>query len=192
MAQTSKSFFEVLEDQIRTDLRREIEAEVRAEQERHANLQQRVRAEAEAGRLATWLATHTGAFSFARRSPYAANTVKRGATQETASLADSPAGSLAIPPVAPPTMAPKEPTVVLTTVEDLCALELIARNGGKKLATTLTESELKAAWRRAALKTHPDRFTGSDTLVQMRQAALFREIASAYETLSRHFICHAA
>ena len=37
MAQTSKSFFEVLEDQIRTDLRREIEAEVRAEQERHAS-----------------------------------------------------------------------------------------------------------------------------------------------------------
>ncbi len=158
---------------MRTDLRREIEAEVRAELKAEATpaRPEAIRNERLADRLETWLAANVGRVSFARRPAY-----------------DAPKSKPASPP--PPkveTPRAAEPTVRATTVEDMCALELLLRVSGSKLQSEFTASQLKGVWRRAALKTHPDRFANEDRLVQMQKAALFRELASAYEHLQYLF-----
>ncbi|MES2964019.1 MAG: J domain-containing protein [Bdellovibrionota bacterium] len=172
MGQT-KSFIEVLEEQIRTDLRREIEAEVRAEMKKSTNTAQdsSPRIDAMAGSLETWLATHVGRTSFARKATYAKSAARPVAREETP------------PPVAPAASL----RVRAKTVEEICALELLLRHSGSRLGTEFTETELRSVWRRAALKSHPDRFVGQEALVQLQKAALFRELASAYETLGSLF-----
>jgi hypothetical protein len=179
MGQT-KSFIEVLEEQIRTDLRREIEAEVRAEMKSSASAptESSPAAEAMAGRFEVWLATHVGRTSFARKATYA----KSGTRPMAREAAPAPAAPV----------APLEPARVrATTVEEICALELLLRHSGSRLETEFTEAQLKSVWRRAALKSHPDRFVAQEALVQLQKAALFRELASAYETLERLFVRHA-
>lgn len=177
MGQT-KSFFEVLEAQIRTDLRQEIEAEVRAEMKRQdASKAGPTPTIGLADRLETWLVTNVTPSFVARRSTYSKKTSSPKPEQP-----------------APPTKPVRSETIVqLTTVRELCALELLSRHAGMKLQTNeLSESQFKSMWRRAALKTHPDRFTGEDALVQVQKTALFRELCEAYECLELLFEARAA
>lgn len=181
----SKSFIEVLEEQIRTDLRREVEAEVRAEMEAKAKSSTGPgsrRSAFKAESLETWLATHVSRSSFAKRAAYAkpspAETTKASAPVENAR------------PDSTEDVTTRVQTARATSAEELCALELLVRNSGAKLRPEFTEAELKSVWRRAALKTHPDRFCGEERIIQVQKAALFRELASAYDTLRRLFDNH--
>lgn len=158
---------------MRTDLRREIEAEVRAEMEAKANPSvktETTRIEAMAGSLEAWLAAHVGRTSFGLKATYAKSAAR-------------PAPST--PPIEKKAAATR--TARATTVEQLCAVELLSRHSTLRLENEFTDAQLKQVWRRAALKSHPDRFTSEESLVQLQKAALFRELASAYETLEHLF-----
>ncbi len=150
-----RSFIEILEDEIREDLKREMREEL--EFARRPVNPQAIHA---AGRLETWLASHVGPVTFkAARKPYGEPPKRQS------------------PPPPPPTRAPE-------TTEEMVAVALLSRHAGHALSERFTEAELKTVWRKAALKTHPDRFTGADSVTLMRATALFRELASAYELLS--------
>lgn len=188
----AKSFIEMLEDEIRQDLRSEIEAEVLA---RFGRLDQDSTAKAPsaassaAGRLETWLASNMGRTTFARPQAAARSyNVKPGASASTTAPGAAPSQSAARPQLES-TQAASQTTksaakFQATTAEQLIAVELLARHSGKALDATFTEDELKSVWRKAALKTHPDRFAGEDQIKQLRMATLFRELSSAYEVLS--------
>jgi hypothetical protein len=166
----AKSFIEILEDEIRADLKRElrseIQAELQAELDGHttrprARGPQNPHAIHAAGRLETWLASHVGPITFkTNRKPYGASA---GATARTRSA---------------PVIHTAE------TTEETLAIELLSRHAGRRLDTRYTADELKSVWRKAALKTHPDRFAGADHATVLRATALFRELAAAYELLS--------
>ena len=153
-----RSFIEVLEAEIREDLKREIAAEIASglERERQPKNTQAIHA---AGRLETWLASHVGPVTFkTNRKPYGE----------------------------PPKRTPPPPPVThaVETTEEMIAVELLSRHSGSALAFRYTQDELKAVWRKAAMKTHPDRFAGADEITILRATALFRELAAAYELLS--------
>jgi hypothetical protein len=156
VATQSKSFIEILEDEIRHDLKREMREELeRAQAPRNP---QAIHA---AGRLETWLASHVGPITFkTNRQPYGA----------------PPKRAASLPP--PPAVHAAE------TTEEMLALALLSRHSGRALNAQYTHDELKTVWRKAALKTHPDRFVGSDQVTIMRATCLFRELAAAYELLS--------
>lgn len=177
----SKSFIEVLEAEIRADLRKEIEAEVlarlggaaHASTGRPSTLESRETQAA--GRFETWLAANVGPITFNRKQTAQARYTgqPRAKTAEPRTTA-TPA----------PTAQPAAPTRFhATTAADLFAIEILNRQSPTALGASFTEDELKAVWRKAALKTHPDRFVGSDAITQTRMTVLFRELAEAYETL---------
>jgi DnaJ domain len=192
----SKSFIEVLEAEIRADLRKEIEAEVlarfgQASQPTHQGSKtspagsQAVHA---AGRLETWLATNMGRTTFARpqafRSYGSAPKAASGSTAHATSKAQAQTAEHAgFAQKASPASADVTRRTAATP-EELCALELFNRISGSKLGTSFTEDEIKTAWRKAALKTHPDRFASEDQITQARMSAIFRELCEAYELLS--------
>ncbi|RYZ66999.1 MAG: hypothetical protein EOP05_18340, partial [Proteobacteria bacterium] len=68
--------------------------------------------------------------------------------------------------------------------EQLCAIAILSRESGFTLESSFTEDQLKSAWRKAAMKTHPDRFAAEDQFKQIRMAAIFRELCEAYDLLS--------
>lgn len=182
----AKSFIEVLEEQIRLDLRKEIEAEVRASfakemaNEARGPEPQTTAPSSPKERLDGWLSVHLKRFSFqhqAASSPYPRRTPP-----------PTPQGSKS-PETSPPQQA-SPPRSQAQTFEELCALELLRRHSGGKLPECFSEAELKSAWRHAALKTHPDRHIGENHSVQAQAAALFRELQLAYTVLSETFIAH--
>ena len=169
----SKSFIEVLEAEIRADLRKEIEAEVQARYGRTPGViceQAPSAAVHAAGRLETWLASHVGPITFARTA---------GARKVYGAPAKCAAAILP--------MSPKIEVdscfFTVTTATEFFAVEILNRQSPLKLTPTFTEENLKSVWRKAALKTHPDRFTGADEITQTRMTVLFRELVEAYETL---------
>jgi hypothetical protein len=171
-----KSFVEVLEEQIRHDLRSEIEAEVRAEFARNNETTGPVRATGPAdlaGRFESLLASRVGRTVFSKVS------TARRAYGSPKKARPTPAAA----PETPRQTAFTEPMFTATTVEQLCAIEMIKRHGGTRLGSTFTMKELKTSWRKAALATHPDRFIGADEITRMRAAAMFRELAESYELL---------
>lgn len=202
----TKAFYEVLEDQIRSDLRKEIEAEVRArladEFRKSGSPNQDPTPDTENGtnngtrnkatafeRLETWLASHVQRPAFASNARasqtyhagYAGSKANRPRTEaqnEAAAHTDHKN----------PTVKESrtEPVYEVKTVEELCALELLRRHGAQ-VDNRFTASELKTAWRKAALKTHPDRFMTSDAATQAKMAATFREISEAYDRLQSAF-----
>ncbi len=179
-SQSSKSFIEVLEAEIRADLRKEIEAEVQsrygvAPGSRTSPYEVAPSAAVHAaGRLETWLASHVGPITFARSSRTAYGSSAKRSTPAPESVLSKPAAQ------------PNASTVVrfsASTAAELFAIEILNRQSPTPLASAFTEDELKAVWRKAALKTHPDRFAGADQITQTRMTVLFRELAEAYETL---------
>ncbi|MES2854376.1 MAG: J domain-containing protein [Bdellovibrionota bacterium] len=175
----AKSFIEVLEEQIRNDLRKdirsEVEAEVRAEFGRKENPARATGPVDMAGRLESLLATRVGKSIFSKaglgKQAYASKMKTKPSTQE--------------PVQKTTTAAPlsKEPRFTAKTVEQLCAIEMIKRHSVLSLGSTFTVKELKSAWRKAAMATHPDRFASSDEITKMRATVAFRELAEAYELL---------
>lgn len=176
-----KLFYEILEEQLRSELRKELEAEIRAELEARprtsptADQSELLKHEGARGRIETWLATNVKQTTFAARRPGF-----QGYRIETA----RPKAQYVAQPKAEKEPELKiEPRYQATSIEDLCRLELLRRNGAR-IADAFTEHELKTAWRKAALKTHPDRFAQADHATQLRMSALFRELAEAYDVLS--------
>ncbi len=166
----TKSFIEVLEAEIRADLRKEMQSEVQFRTQASAP-SQGLHA---AGRLESWLASHVGPITFAKplaaRKMYGSVNVK-AAPKATAAAAASKTRS-------------EKPVFTASTVEEMIAVEMLTRYSSITLATSFTEDELKSVWRKAALKTHPDRFAGEDQITQMRMTVLFRELAEAYACLT--------
>jgi hypothetical protein len=164
-ATNTKSFIEVLEDEIRTDLRKEIEAEMTGRNGERAPSA----AVHAAGRLETWLASHVGPVTF--------KTAKKNAYGAPKARAKAPVAAIHA-------ISASSPRVfTATTPAELFALELLNRQSPIALNISFTEDELKSVWRKAALKTHPDRFAAADQITQTRMTVLFRELATAYEIL---------
>lgn len=166
----ARPFYEVLEEQIRADLRKEIEAEVRARLNEELPKDPQSSAKTSAfERLETWLASHLTRPTFSHQTTRAYRTYASRSHQQT-------------PPKSEPSSQQHETVYEARSVEEICAIELLRRHGAR-LENRFTATELKTAWRRAALKTHPDRFTTSDAVTQTRMAAIFRELCAAYELL---------
>ena len=179
----AKSFIDILQDQMRADLRKEVEEEVRRELGREGlrhdeGAASRHQAAAKAGRIETWLTTHLEAAVFQRQSQGRAAYHKAG-----------PAKSNSEKPNLKVEKSPEATEIRLhaRTLEQLTALELLRRHSGARIPDSFTEQELKGAWRRAALKSHPDRFAQADATTQALASALFRELAEAYDLLARLF-----
>jgi hypothetical protein len=167
---TEKSFFEVLEEQMRTEIRAELEREFAAKQMSTKPVNGEIfRADAKAGQFQTWVAAHIEKtyFTPSTKKAYGSPTPKTARSQTRAEQK---------------TTASPRPARELT-LEQLVSLELVRRHSGVFIEENFTESELKGAWRKAALKTHPDRFENADQITQARAAALFRELTGAYECL---------
>lgn len=199
----AKSFIEILEDEIRADLKRELRAELQAELEAgfgtglegdtagpRARRPQNPHAIHAAARLETWLASHVGPITFkTNRKPYGATarSARDGATAGTQSTTGGSAADAASSPRGGTDsfgVRGTQVTHMAETTEETIAVELLSRHAGRTLNTRYTADDLKSIWRKAALKTHPDRFAGADTATVMRATALFRELAAAYELLS--------
>lgn len=187
-ATAQKSFIQLLEDEIRNDLRREIEAEVMKrygpglgqDTSTDTSAQAPSQAVHAAGRLETWLASNMGRTVFSRAQAgsrsYNVKTANGSAAKATTESAPTQATS----------RVQTNGTVfrfTATTSEQLVAAQLLARHAQKTLSETFSADELKTVWRKAALQTHPDRFAGEDQITQVRMAAIFRELCDAYELL---------
>jgi hypothetical protein len=196
----TKSFIEILEEQIRTDLRREIEAEVRSE------LQNELRREtlgqektqshsapchSEPVMPTEWLLhslgkTFFGSLATAQKTyqkAYQAKATTQAAHQE---IHHAPRAK-ATAPGQLQSLNSEAQRYSPKTLEEICALELIRRTSSVSIGDSYTEGELKTAWRKAARKTHPDLFAQADQVTQMRMSVLFRELAEAFEHLQAAF-----
>ncbi len=162
-----KSFLEVLEDQMREQIRSELmkELEEKFRMTRPTPIDTEA---AKAGRFETWLASHVGKTVFSTE----ASAKRAYASQPRAKMKQEPAPTLG-----------EEPRARALTMEELIALELLRRHSGVTIPEPFTELQLKGAWRKAALKTHPDRLADADAITQAKAAALFRELAAAYDLL---------
>jgi hypothetical protein len=185
----AKTFIDILEDQIRQDLRAEIRKEIEQELKEAGMLREDFEAGSAASttsassmsaRVETWLTANIGKTVFGRsqqaRQAYRSAHPHRGAQPQ--------------PP--PPPKPSQEPAFTPQGVEDLMAAEIIRRQSGVKLAATFTENELKSAWRRAALKTHPDLYSQADAVTQAKAHAHFQELVAAYERLQAALLKQAA
>ena len=170
-----KSFFEVLEEQIRNELREEIRKELASEQHggpRRPSPETAV-ASGAMGRLETWLSTRLAPQRFARQG-------------DARRAYGTPAGRKPVSETrhSTPIALTGERRFHASSSEEHLALELLRKYGEPRLTNEFTLTEIKSAWRRAALKTHPDRFSQADVITQARQGALFRELCDAYEILT--------
>ena len=180
----AKSFIEVLEEQIREDLRDELRAELReelrAELLDHRSPGPKTKDHPAPGELSeTWLAANVSK-SFFRRAKIATSSYRKAATAAPKAEPHAKQES--------PERRPTEPVRMRAiTSEELFALELLERTCGGKLPSCFSEAQLKTAWRRAALNTHPDRHTAADRETQKQMGETFAQIALAYDTLARLF-----
>jgi hypothetical protein len=169
----AKSFIEILEQEIRKDLREEIENQVRKEMQAGKRQTPHVSESWE-----TWLVSNVEKAFFSRSQE--ARRVYSGATPPPRS-AKKPK-----PKVDDLNLRPDEHRTAVR-FEEACAVELLCRHSGITIPEAFTRAELKSAWRKAALKSHPDRFSQADQAAQAHAAALFRELAHAYELLENLF-----
>jgi hypothetical protein len=177
----AKSFIEILEQEIRKDLREEIENQVRKEMQAGKRQTPHVSESWE-----TWLVSNVEKAFFSRSQE--ARRVYSGATKTPRSPKESK--SKVDPIDAQSDIQSDEHLEVRRSAshfEEACALEILRRNSGVVIPDAFTRAELKGAWRKAALKSHPDRFSQADQGAQAHAAALFRELAHAYELLENLF-----
>jgi hypothetical protein len=187
----TKSFIEILEEQIRTDLRREIEAEVRSEfeaktQGSSANSKKGQAGPATENMIPTEWLLHRLGKTFFNASTTAQKTYQRAYQAKGVTQAAQPAPQ-AKEAAQTPARSTEPTRYTPTTLQEICALELIRRTSGVSIGDSYTEMELKTAWRKAARKTHPDLFAQADQITQMRMSVLFRELAEAFEHLLAAF-----
>jgi hypothetical protein len=175
----AKSFIEILEGQIREDLREEIRAELEAEMRigKPSGTPERAKASTPGEISETWLAANVSK-SFFQRTKTATNFYRQAA---------EPTPRIEKPAAAAPEPKRQGPTQRAVTTEEIVAVELIERASNAKLGHVFSEVMLKSAWRKAALRTHPDRHTTSDRETQKRMSDTFAQLAVAYDTLTRLF-----
>jgi hypothetical protein len=197
----AKSFIEILEQEIRKDLREEIETQVRKEmqaEKRQAPHAYSYASEQDSGHtpeskvaegLETWLAANVEKIFFPRaqaaRHSYKSSAPKSSASKSSAAKPSQPTSSTSMTPDLGTSSVQRRSA---KTFEAACAFELLKRHSGVGMPEAFSMMELKGAWRKAALKSHPDRFAQSDQVTQARAAALFRELASAFEILENLFV----
>lgn len=141
----------------------------------------------------TWLASRVGKWTFDRRH-HGANAYKSHLKTDTT---QSPAEEkkTAQPPNSPSQGgaykdAPPQDSrlrIEASNFSELCAIELLQRFGKGKLPEAFCMDEVKTLWRKAALKTHPDRFPEASAQQQADLHAVFAEISQAYEILLEAF-----
>jgi hypothetical protein len=190
-----KSFYEVLESQIRAELRAEFEAQY--QEQRHSNVRETASTsalEGAQGRLETWLVSHVEKTHFSRgefgRRAYGNNANRRDARNARSVPRPMPALTKPSDSKKKTEAAPRPPSSAdhivryeARTLEELCLVELLRRHGAE-IGDSFTTQELKTAWRKVALKTHPDRFTQADPVTQKLMAEQFRAITEAYGDLA--------
>ena len=178
----AKSFVEILgeaiEKDLRAELRRELEAELKSSsgETKASQASSQTNAHTHAY-FETWLAANAtqSTFNSAPKAKSAYGTSKRPESpkQKTETASQTATQEK---------QEPAEAVITLSLMEDVCAAELLARHSGIDLSK-LTESKLKNAWRKAALKTHPDRYSQADQVTQARMSTQFRSLSEAYERL---------
>lgn len=174
------SFVEILREEIEKELRSEIRKELEAELKSSTNPTHSPSQTAPHPHayFETWLAANATQATFnsapKAKAAYGSSKRREQPTQETAkqTAQDFPREQ----------KETAEVVFSLSQPEDICAAELLARHSGVDLSK-LTEGKLKTAWRKAALKTHPDRYTDADQLTQSRMSAQFRSLSEAYGRL---------
>ena len=166
-----KSFIEVLEDKMRNQLRDQIRREIENEfATAHRTASEIDLQAARAGRFETWLATNVETTVFANK--FSAKRAYGSAPQKSA------------PKFTKQTRQTRQTSSARKlTLEQSVSLELLRRHAGVEIREDFSELELKGAWRKAALKSHPDRVATSDIIAQTKAAALFTELTTAYEML---------
>lgn len=187
-----KSFIEILEREIRDRLRAELRSELRAELA--AELGGGLRAEQQAAEgflhnavfpapseiLDAWLTGRVDKTTFANRKAYSAYRPRVAAHAGD--------GASQKPPPPPSSRSSADAIAVSpTTPQHIDARDLISRHSGSALGARFTRSQLKKAWRKAALRSHPDRYAQADSKTQARMRALFVSLSAAYETLDNLF-----
>lgn len=182
-----KTFYNVLEEQIRRDLRQEIRAEVEAQLRAERGPKQETSSfnpnASHMERVETWLATHVRKTFFKRSPSQKAYGSTNAHPNNARSTSTRPLNGTTTPPDAT-SSAHSSFVYTATDIEELCALELFRRQG-VKIGDSFTENEIKMAWRKAALKTHPDRFAQEDAIVQAQMNAIFRSLCEAYKLLEK-------
>lgn len=153
---SSKSFFDILEEQIRREIRAEMQAEYQ-----HTKSQKPA---APARPIELWLISHLEKMSVPKSKAAGANYYRSAAQSQPKKKAE------------PPSLRP-------AGVAENAALELFRREGGL-LQEKPNAAELKSAFRSLALKLHPDRHAHRSPQEQAAFAVRFRAIVECYETLS--------
>lgn len=194
--QPKVSFIDVLAEELRKDLRddmkEKIRDEVRSELIREFGLSE---AEARASneippgpvsareRLELWLSANLSIGASRASNVRAATRPARGYQNETRRNEvpkSAPIQNRSESPKAEPRKAH------LLDVEDTAAIEFFRREGCE-LSTDFTVGELKTAYRKLALKLHPDRHSGDDEVARRRWDLRFQQLVAVTERLTRHF-----
>ncbi len=174
------NFMDVLAEELRKDLRADVRAELLAELglEPAAAARELFPSPATSARerLDLWLSAKFGA-----KSMGAAKTAR--SYPKTAAHEDPRPGKAATG--ARPATDEGPRTTHALDAEDHAALEFFRREG-RPLTDDYTEFELKAAYRKLALKLHPDAHAGEDERDRHRWAARFQQLVELTERLGRH------
>ena len=163
-----KSFIEVLEDQMRNQMRNQIRREIENEFAAAKSAASEIDLQAaRAGRFESWLASNVETTVFASR--FSAKRAYGSAPKKSAPKSTN--------------QTRQTSSARKLTLEQSVSLELLRRHAGVEIGENFSELELKGAWRKAALKSHPDRVATGDIIEQTKAAALFTELTTAYEML---------
>jgi hypothetical protein len=163
----AKQFIEILEEQIRKQLREEVYDELCSK-----FAQKPVSTQGEIA--TTWLTLNAQKTVFSRRQ--AAHQAYQGPRHQHQSALNDRLSRR---------QNRLDEWLNITTPEGFVALELLHRHSGSPYCEMerVRTSELKSLWRRAALRVHPDRHMNSDQEQQRRMATLFQQLTDAYATI---------
>jgi hypothetical protein len=191
----TKSFFEVLEKQIRADLTQELRAEIQAELRHSPRPGTQASAVNATGAthfaesfhaeyLQVWLATHSRyqKRSTPKQSPYG----QRVATPFEKEVREEVEVELERDIKQKPKPPHQMSKVTLSSSEEAAALALLNRYGAG-LTLPFSNLDLRRAWRKAANQTHPDRFVGAAPELQVQMTSAFCAVTDAAELLEESF-----
>lgn len=176
-----KSFFEILEARIRaeieTDLREEILREIGPDFEpgsRPAPPRQKPVAADPTGFFMTELLSRAGRHSF--QNPHRARQAypHRASASPKAEQGPAPQES-------------NEPRRSAASAEESLALSVLSRFSGCSIPEEFTLKDVRTTFRKAALKTHPDRFHRATEVEQKLAHQRFQDLTSAFRLLEGLF-----
>ena len=191
------SFMEALEAELRKEIRAELLAEFGGGEALDAATPAPSPTLSAAERMELWLSANSGVrvFKNTRKQEYKGGT----SNFDNSHAARAPA------PVTQPTVLDAVREAVIAAqgfvddavkpavrpaheldVMDIAALEFFRRNG-VSLRENFDESDLKSAYRKLALKFHPDRHANASAFERKRCGELFSQASEQTKRLSRHF-----